>query len=350
MKYKKFDKKDLSEYNLLGYILFKILKHMTFRPSDDVLDDVSASQDKSLNYTDFWNQDNWQHIFDDSENLENGYLVENGKNPVVIDSPVEEIKAPDLSELLKSNWNIDIENKNIIDENWNTTVSVESEQETVELNNISSVEKVSQETIKTVEDANIENKVQEVQSIQQNDLDYVDSDKVSDSERHEIVSSIAWSVSSNLDFLVDNDWFNIVKKYKTVNRLFFRWTVFTLITVIGILFWAYIQVKAGTVDNLQMISDSSIENKNKWNEETPDILLSSYIDREISVSIPYGSVSIDWTIISSKSNMILYKWVVLPQLSSLDYDSDNFVSLENFNLKNVTRVDIEELVKLGGGD
>jgi hypothetical protein len=41
----------------------------------------------------------------------------------------------------------------------------------------------------------------------------------------------------------------------------------------------FLQVKAGTADNLQMVDDSSIENKNKWDEETPDKLLSSYIDR-----------------------------------------------------------------------
>jgi hypothetical protein len=36
----------------------------------------------------------------------------------------------------------------------------------------------------------------------------------------------------------------------------------------------------------------------------------------------------------------------LPQLSSFDYNSGNFVSLEKFNLKNIMRIDIEELVKL----
>ena len=36
----------------------------------------------------------------------------------------------------------------------------------------------------------------------------------------------------------------------------------------------------------------------------------------------------------------------MPQLSSFDYNSGNFVSLEKFNLKNIMRVDIEELVKL----
>lgn len=332
--------------------------HMTFRPSDDVLDEVSANQGLSLNQTDFWNQNSWQHIFSNSEDSDNGWLVENGENSVIIDSPVEEVKAPDLSELLKNNWNIDVEDKNIIAGNENSTIGTESLQGTTNLSDISSMENSNQETNKTVEDANIhvndtvenkvndENIVQEVQSTQQNELDYVDSDKVPDSERHEIVSSIAWSINSNLDFLVDNDWFNIVKKYKKVNRLFFRWTVFTLITIIGILSWVFLQVKAGTADNLQMVDDSSIENKNKWDEETPDKLLSSYIDRWISVSIPYGSVSLDWTLINSKSNLILYKWVVLPQLSSFDYNSGNFVSLEKFNLKNIMRVDIEELVKL----
>jgi hypothetical protein len=31
------------------------------------------------------------------------------------------------------------------------------------------------------------------------------------------------AINSNLDLLVDHDWFDLVKQYKNLNRLFFRW-------------------------------------------------------------------------------------------------------------------------------
>lgn len=334
---------------------------MTFRPSDDVLDETSKDQQVSLDQNNFSDQGDWQHIFSNPEDSDSTWAIQNEWiNPVLINFPVEEVKAPDLSELLKNWWENNTDDKNLLNEEENKTQNIELSQEPVNLNSESSIVSDEQNLDKTVvnagivsSDGNAENNVNNqdvnhgVQISQQDELDYVDSDKLPDTERHAIISSIEWSISSNLDFLVDNGWFNVVKKYKKVNRLFFRWFVFTLITIIGILSWVFLQVKASTMGNLQMIDDSFIENKSKWIEETPDKIFSPFVDKwvGVDVSIPYGSVSTDWTIVNSKSNLLLYKWVVLPQLSSIDYDSDDFVLLENFNSKKLVRADIENLVE-----
>ena len=60
--------------------------------------------------------------------------------------------------------------------------------------------------------------------------------------------------------------------------------------------------------------------------------------------VPYGSSLADWVSFQSKSNLISYKWIILPQLASIDYNSWNFVSLEDFNDKKLTRQDIQDLI------
>ena len=75
---------------------------MTFRPSDDVLDELQENQQSPLGQDNIWSQDDWQHIFVNSENFDSGWYVENTEiNQVIVDAPSEEVKAPDLSELLK---------------------------------------------------------------------------------------------------------------------------------------------------------------------------------------------------------------------------------------------------------
>jgi hypothetical protein len=50
-----------------------------------------------------------------------------------------------------------------------------------------------------------------------------------------------------------------------------------------------LQVKAGSAENIQMINDSLIENKNRWVENTSDKLLLPLVESgvEIDVKVPY---------------------------------------------------------------
>jgi hypothetical protein len=54
-----------------------------------------------------------------------------------------------------------------------------------------------------------------------------------------------------------------------------------------------LQVKANRSDDIKMLSDSSIENKNKWIENTSDKILQPLIESgvDIDVIVPYGSAS-----------------------------------------------------------
>ncbi|MBR4634272.1 hypothetical protein IKO50_05005 [bacterium] len=52
-------------------------------------------------------------------------------------------------------------------------------------------------------------------------------------------------------------------------------------------------MKANRSDDIKMLSDSSIENKNKWIENTSDKILQPLIESgvDIDVIVPYGSAS-----------------------------------------------------------
>lgn len=110
----------------------------------------------------------------------------------------------------------------------------------------------------------------------------------------------------------------------------------------------YAQFDNLQVDDFNMVKLSSISNYNQWNKNTPDIelgsLANSWVDLE--VIIPYGiaSSSIDTTSFQSKSNLIKYKWIVLPQLVSINYDSPDFISLEDFDNQEITRKDLENMI------
>ena len=88
---------------------------MTFRPSDDVLDElVSWQNNNSVSQYDVEKQEDSQIIFGNHENqsFENvnisDNLQKNGVDLNVINIESEEVKAPDLSELLKDGWNDEI--------------------------------------------------------------------------------------------------------------------------------------------------------------------------------------------------------------------------------------------------
>jgi hypothetical protein len=63
----------------------------------------------------------------------------------------------------------------------------------------------------------------QIQDFTQNDIDLVDPSKTSDVERTFLVKSMDGSVSSNLDFLVDEQWSDTITKYKKFYRILFKW-------------------------------------------------------------------------------------------------------------------------------
>ena len=351
--------------------------YMTFRPSDDVLDEIANGQSPSFSGEEYIipNQNEWEHIFNRPEDQwDSQSSWEESMNSFAIDIPTEEVKAPDLSELLKNSWGENTENnaetnldnpqndqpleqpiqQTEIVENTPTTT-----QTTENVEQIVSVEAPVQETPvqETPSDSNTpqlgneepqSNNITENLQVNNEQADYVDENKLSDADRVKLVSSIEWSVNSNLDYLVDRKWSNIIKKYRIINRLFFRRWIFVFAVIVGILCWVMLQVKANNSNNLQMVNDSSIGDKSKWVEETSDKKISSLSEKDVDIDVivPYGSVSIDWENFQSKSNLIKYKWIILPQLVSLNYNSQDGISLEDFNAKKTTREDIKHLIEL----
>ena len=339
---------------------------MTFRPSDDVLDEIAAWQTPSFSWEQYniSNPDDWQHIFNSQENQ---WSPQNfwdwNANNFVINVPTEEVKAPDLSELLKNSWNNENNAENNMDNLWEKQTLEENTQktDTVWSEPNTSTPNVTDEQAWTnsiqwmSQNPNVQNQSEttETQSINTSNADeidtkqqsYEDSDKLSDEERVKIVSSLEWSINSNLDYLVDNNRLTIIKKYKIINRLFFRWGIFVFAVIASILCWVLLQVKASNTNNIQMIKESSIENKSKWIEETSDKKLSALVESgvDINIIVPYGSASLDWETFQSKSNLIKYKGIILPQLVSLNKSQD-LISLEDFNAKKITREDIKSMI------
>lgn len=323
---------------------------MTFRPSDDVLDEIANGQQpaSSLDQYNFWNQEDWQHMFNNSDDLDGNWTSENaGINSPVIDIPVEEVKAPDLSELLKDGWENNVLDENVVEQPEVNISNVKIEEQQVESLN-SSVENV--EGNEMLVENRVENKVENNQSDKvnpiQNVVDSVDPNKMSDVDRSAMVSSIQWSINSNLDFLVDESWLKIIEKYRVLNRLFFKWWAFVLALLIGVLSWVFLQVKANRADDIQMLNDSSIKNKSRRIEETSDKILLPVVDSgvDVDVMVPYWSSSFNWTFFNSKSNLLSYKWLILPQLSSVNYKVDDFISLQDFTDQKLTRQDIKNLM------
>ena len=263
---------------------------MTFRPSDDVLDEIASGQSPSLLWTQYNvpSQNEEGHIFNNTQ--ENQWDSQNfsdssdwNTNPVLINIPKEEVKAPDLSELLKKNWNNETDEKSSESNPWTSQSAEQSIPQTGNIANNSSISTDSEKTEKTAvnpiqephSNLNTNSWPQNISIAEkpQTDYkqpDYVDTDKILDEERVKIVSSIPWAINSNLDYLVDRNWLAIIKKYKVVNRLFFRWWIFIFAVIVGILGGVLLQVMASSSNNVQMMDDSSIENKWKWIEETPD--------------------------------------------------------------------------------
>ena len=169
---------------------------MTFRPSDDILEENSSNQQQSLDQSVSLSQGDWQHMFSDSEN--SNYTWEVGNqwlNSAMVDLPVEEIKAPDLSELLKNDWELS-EDKNVDSGEESKVLTDELSQETTDINGTSPVISDEQEENKTVNNEEIigsnkdgaQDMNLETQILQQDGSDYVDSNKIPDTQRFMIVS------------------------------------------------------------------------------------------------------------------------------------------------------------------
>lgn len=330
---------------------------MTFRPSDDVLDEVSTSQPIiPTNENDSLSQSEWWHMFQQPNDWDNQWVFLNQEiSPTIPDIQWEEVKAPDLSELLKEKWeniNNDSENNELIDENKSDETLVSNQSDPGSLNqknpNIPE-EKITNTVVKEVDNDwqkdLVENKNLENVTSNQNILESAIKGKLSDEERSKIISWMEWGINSNLDFLVDKDWERIVMKYKKIHRLFFRWGIFCLAALLGIIWWTIFQVKAGSSYNVEMINDNMIDNKSAWRETTSDEIFQALSGNwvEVKVLVPYGSALSDTKSFQTKSNLINYKWVILPQLGFININED-FFSLSDFNSQKLDRDNIKSLI------
>lgn len=331
---------------------------MKFRPSDDVSDEKLVNQQTFFDQNNISNQESWQNMFGDHGSNWDDSAANNGEiNQAIMNISTEEVKAPDVSELLKNSWWDDSlkeesENKTMMED----SLSINDQQNIVEepqTSNNLQIEWLSMVNGDNVLGKDMKEKWENNESYDSEKFleekeNYVDSDKIMDVERSAIVSWMGWSINSDLDFFVDNNWLNFVKRYKKLNRLFFRWWLFLLVTLVGIFAWIISQIKVKSVYDLTTLNGLNI--KNKWNFEENDIdkILLPLVDSgvQIDVLIPYGSMSVSWGNFQSRSNLINYRWVILPQLSSIDYVSDDFVDLESFSEKGLSRGDIENLMKL----
>jgi len=329
---------------------------MTFRPSDDVLDEVSTSQPiVPTNENDSFSQTEWWHMFQQPNDLDNQPAFLNQEtSSAVPDIKWEEVKAPDLSELLKEKWEVidnDIENMTQEKEDeLNSSMSPNQSDLTQQNSSVSEEKKqniIAAESNIDWEKNQIENKISENEVQNENiSLSTIDG-KLSDEERSQIISWMEWSINSNLDLLVDKNWELIVMKYKKIHRLFFRWGVFFVATLLGIIGWTIFQVKAGSSYNVEMINDEMINNKSAWRETTSYQVFQELSEDwvEIDTLVPYGSALWNNKSFQTKSNLISYKWVILPQLAFINVN-EKFISLPDFNSQELTRDDIKSLINV----
>lgn len=305
---------------------------MTFRPSDDVLDEIANDQQVSSSLDQYYNDMtkwDWEHFLqqsdDDSNQWNNSDSVpDNNVDSIDLDVPTEEVKAPDLSQLLQNSWD------------WNNTT--ESTDFSIDLSDIQNrnAEGGVQETSNSTTDS-----WGEIQ--QSNELSDVDGQipgKLPDTERAKLVSKINWSIHGNLDFLVNEEWYNTVEKYRMIHRIVFRWWSFIFVAVLWILAWVMFQVNAKETENYEIVKDSTI-NKWWWVKETTASILSNLNDTWVETILSFGSASVSWKTFQSKSNLIKYKWIVLPQLVYIDTNKE-FFSLEKFKVWETTREDLED--------
>lgn len=353
---------------------------MTFRPSDDVLEEMAdnkqsnQSLDQYGNFNNVW--DDWVRNFGGEDNFEvkknlygeNSLLQWNwyweSEKLSVVKVAVEEIKAPDLSELLSENlwndsnvWNDNISEsneENIGNKNSNEFSSYEKDSNlkwNCDVTDNSATNDIFEAENLWVENSSLSTKNWEDGTSESEQL--LDGSKsgvsvsgeITDEDRANIVSWIQSSVHGKLDFLVDNLWLSIAMKYKKMFHFIFRWWALVFVVIVWIIVWFYVQNKWWSTTIFHVIDDFSVK---KWDERMDsDKLLSSLVATgNLNVIIPYGSASIDGTSFQSRSNLLSYKWIILPQLVSLDLGSEKLMSLQKFNDKKYSRDDLEKFLKV----
>ena len=311
---------------------------MTFRPSDDVLEELADSQNsQSWTYNNGYdnaydeasNQWIWQQNFSDWW-IDNYESVWEAWTSPIVDLPVEEVKAPDLSEILKQqgeNWleGEDLKSSNVINNvSWNNDMT--------KVSNDKNEEKDYKIEIQRDEPKNSD--IQEIKSIQ-------------NWENNEQIQWDVWSAGWPLNFLMDEQWIDAVKKYKVLHRILFKWGLFICVAIVWVCLWMLLYTNFASFTVSKLVREDSILDKTKWNDYTVDKVVYDYEGSwwNFEVIIPFGSVSIDWENIQSKSNLILYKWVVLPQLMAMNKDVDDFISLSDFGKGVSSRKDLESLLE-----
>lgn len=311
---------------------------MTFRPSDDVLEELADSQNSQSRtynngydnaYDEASNQWIWQQNFSDWW-IDNYESVWEAWTSPIVDLPVEEVKAPDLSEILKQqgeNWleGEDLKSSNVINNvSWNNDMT--------KVSNDKNEEKDYKIEIQRDEPKNSD--IQEIKSIQ-------------NWENNEQIQWDVWSAGWPLRFLMDEQWIDAVKKYKVLHRILFKWGLFVCVTIVWICLWMFLHTNFANLAVSKLVREDSILDKAKWNDYTVDKVVYDYEGSwwNFEVIIPFGSVSIDWENIQSKSNLISYKWVILPQLIAINKDVDDFISLNDFAKGLSSRKDLENLLE-----
>ena len=335
---------------------------MTFRPSDDVLEEMANGQNPQVWTSQYNTYDNsyngstwgqiWQQGFQQTQNFGEGtqwnytwtWNWESDPEAVLkaLNIQIEEVKAPDLSDLLQNTQKKEV--------NEQVGKSVLSDTKIMPNNNIQNNPVVNStpviNTSPSVSTENIGN--DQINEFSHSDLDLVDPEKTSDVERAFIVKSIEWSVSSNLDFLVDEQWSETVTKYKKLYRVLFKWWCLAIASVVWLSLWVYAQMGTHQIGS-EVIKINSIENKDQRRDKSPsspifEELIASWVN--LDVIVPYGQASsVDMKTFQSKSNLIKYNWIILPQLISIDYKSWDIISLDKFSNGDITRKDIEKIVQ-----
>lgn len=349
---------------------------MTFRPSDDVLEELSADAQLSntlenIGYGE-WVSSQWERLFFNANDEDQSWNnLQDGSydviNELIGNEPVEEIKSPDLSELLKSsdtgNNNEVVENlveQNVVEQN------EQAEQDfSIDLSEIQSINPQDSDSSENNQDNSQDNNQENIlqnTEVPVNQVEVQDSQgqkspletadevvvidgKMGDNERINLVSEIEWSVHSSLDLLVDGQWANVVKNYKMIHHIIFRWWIFIFTVILWVFVWVFVQVKANQFGNINIIKDSSINNIDNFSSNLVVADSSWWNIGDIRVAVPYGFSKMDWNKLLTKSNLLSYKWIILPQLASIDINSDKLISLEDFENKEISRADLEDLMK-----
>lgn len=333
---------------------------MTFRPSDDLLEQINSNESSSVvdqNQNENINQD----VNDIWQQTVNGYVSHDEKEDkdklffwsIETDTNVNnnEIKAPDLSELLEKNPEKIVRERDSDMSNWNNWLEKEDE-------NVFDIATNNTETLSNGnnmedgENKNNEGGINDKSAVKEG-LDQIVAgnswivDGMSDDYRYEVISKISWSIHSKLDLLVDDRRYSVVEKYKKIHRVVFRWGMFILFSVLWLVLWIMVQVYAKQPWVNYIINDSSIENRSDWVEENSNVVFSDLLSNnsDIDVKVPYGFAQVDNNSFQSKSNLISYKWIILPQISYIDLTWYDFISLDKFLNKETKREDLEKMVE-----